>query len=973
MNHRLCKMRTWVLVISMGVSAVTVSHACSAASSQSTVESIASRIPQADQVEPVMPNRLAHESQNAPFRLRCDWTQNPLGVQQRHPRLTWMPPQRNALLHQAQYQIQVAASQSDILSGHALLWDSGKVGYNPHFLPQYAGPAFRPFTHYYWRVRIWSRAGWKSQWSSVASWMTGPLAAGDWHGHWISYRPHISNPFYKLPNNAYFGLPQPKQPHYKSWIQKQPCPIFRKVFRSPANLRHAYMYIAGLGYWKVRVNGHKVGSGVLYSTLYDYSKTVPFQTFDITKLLHKGQRNVIAISLGNGWYNIMEHDVWNWQNAAWNAWPRTRMNLLMRTTGGKADWIATNSAWQAAPGPRLADGLYNGEVYDARLKLRGWNDPRRALAEAAHARIVKAPTGRLTAQFMPPCQVLQRLAPESITEVQPHVFVVKFPQNMSGWVTLTARGKAGVPVVLRYGERVFANGTVNRDPISIFAYTGTFQQDTFIPAGSQPFTYHPNFAYNGFQYVQISGLASRKDILKIQADFIHTAFRRSGRFWCANPLLNAVVDAASRSYCSNFMGYPTDCPTREKNGWTGDAWLGSVQGMMAYNNQLGYAKWLNDMHDTQYANGALRVVMPDPSGWDWDGGQFPDPDWESAYEFICWNQYLYEGDGRVLREHYQDLKHYFQFVMTYAPHGILPPAAGIGDWVSSAKTTPPIPFTSGCILYHDAVLLSRIASVLHRSADAATFTARAAALRAAFNKRFYKGNGVYNNGGQTAEANPLYYGLATNAMRAKVLQRLLQDIHSHHDHLDVGILGAKCLFRVLSASGHTALAYRIATQTTYPSYGQWILHGATTLWEQWGLDPASMNHIMFGDIVGWMYNDLAGIRPDWRSPGFRTILISPHPIKALPWVAAEHESQFGLIQSAWRWHGTKLTLTVVIPPASSAFVTLPGAGSQTVLCNGKPMAAGADGVLEVKLAGQSLIIHVGPGHYHLAYSPHGIR
>ncbi len=972
MKNRLCPRHVWVAMIGVGITAAGACFSCEAKSTPATPSNIITEIPQSDQIQPVVPNRFVHSTADAPFRLRCDWSRNPLGIQQLHPRLTWLPPQRDQLLNQAEYQIQVTTSPSAIRHGGALVWDSGKIINNPHFLPQYAGPALQPFTHYYWRVRVWSQSGWRSHWSSIARWMTGPLNAANWRGNWISYHPHISNPFYQIRHNAYYGLPLPKKIFHKSWIQKQPCPIFRRVFRAPDHLRHAYMYIAGLGYWKVLVNGHKVGPGVLYSTLYDYSKTVPFQTFDITHLLHKGRRNVITIALGNGWYNIMEHDVWNWQNAVWRAWPRTKMNLLMRTSGGKSTWMATNSTWQAAPGPRLADGVYNGEVYDAALKIHGWNNPDRAMPNLAHAAIVKAPSGRLTAQLMPPCEIVQRLKPLSIREPKPHVLVVKFPQNMSGWVTLTAKGKAGVPVVLRYGERLFANGLVNRKPISIFAFTGPFQTDTIIPANGQRFTYHPNFAYNGFQYVQIDGLSSKKDILKIQADFIHTAFHRSGAFWCANPLVNAIVDATSRSYCSDFMGYPTDCPTREKNGWTGDAWLASVQGMMTYNNQLGYAKWLNDIHDTQRPNGALRVVMPDPSGWDWDGGKYPDPDWESAYEFICWNQYRYDGDGRVLREHYHGIKRYFQFVMTYAPHDILPDHAGIGDWASSSKHVPSVSFTSTCILYHDAVLLSHIARILHHSKDAATFRSDGAAIRWAFNRRFYKGRGVYGNGGQTAEAMPLYYGIATAKMRPLVIRRLVQDVHAHQDHLDVGILGDKCLFRVLSRYGHTALAYRIATQTAYPSYGQWILHGATTLWEAWGLNPSSMNHIMFGDILGWMYNDLAGIEPDWRSPGFRTILIKPHPVAALPWVRAEHDSPFGLIKSAWRWHRKQLMLNVVIPPASSAFITLNGAGDQIVQCNGKPLTAGDNGVLGMKRQvghRAAMVVHVGPGHYRLLYTP----
>ncbi len=936
-------------------------------------KNIDAQIPKPDCGKPRLANRDTHPSPTSPSALRCNWLTDPIGIQMQ-PRLTWMPPQRRALRHEAAYQIQVAASPVDINGGKNLIWDSGKVVESPAFLPQYNGPAFKPYTHYYWRVRVWSRSGWKSQWSRIANWMTGPLKNGDWRGSWISYRHKISNPFYTASHNAYYGLPLPKKMIHGNWIQNEPCPILRKVFHAPEHLRHAYMYIAGLGYWKVLVNGHSVGPGVLYSTLYDYSKAVPYQSFDVTSLLRRGRRNVITIALGNGWYNVMERDVWGFQSAFWRAWPRARMDMRIQLSNGNTQWVATGSKWQAADGPRLADGVYNGEVYDAALKIRGWNNPDRPLANLAHAKIVKAPTGRLTSQLMPPCAVAQRLQPVSITEPRPHVFVVKFSQNMSGWVTITAKGKSGVPVVLRYGERLFSNGLVDRRQISQFAFTGSFQTDTIIPSGNKPFTYHPNFAYNGFQYVQVNGLASIKDIVRIHADFIHTAFRRSGVFWCANPLLDAVADATNRSYCSNFMGYPTDCPTREKNGWTGDAWLASVQGMMTYDNQLGYSKWLNDFAATQYADGRLRVIIPDPNGWDWDGGKYPDPDWESAFEFVAWNQYLYEGDGRVLREHFHGIKRYFLYTLSRSKHDIIPDHAGIGDWASSAKHIPSLSFTSTCILYHDAVLLSHIAAVLGKSQK--IFIQDASAIKKAFNASFYKGHGQYGNGGQTAEAMPLYYRLVPAVRVSLVVKRLVNEIHIHGDHLDVGILGDKCLFRVLSRYGHTALAYRIATQTTYPSYGQWILHGATTLWEQWGLDPASMNHIMFGDILGWMYNDLAGIEPDPREPGFRSVIIAPHPVRALHWAGATHRSRFGPVSSQWIWQGQQVRLDVSIPPATSAVVRLRVAGTSAIQCNGVPLnlhTAGVTTIVRKSGANGQTVVGVAAGQYTFEYTPNIIH
>jgi alpha-L-rhamnosidase len=252
-----------------------------------------------------------------------------------------------------------------------------------------------------------------------------------------------------------------------NWVQTEPDPVFRRVFHAPARLQDAYVYIASTDYWVVFMNGRKVGPGELESTLYDYSKTVPYQCFNVGPLLKPGKRNVVSIVLGNGWGNFMEPNPGNYQHAAWRAWPSMCLNLLMVRPDGTAKWLATNGTWQATDGPYLADGIYNGEVYDATRVIHGWNHADRRLAHLHHAAIVKPPSGRLTAQLMPPCEVMQRLKPLSIKEPQRHVFVVKFPQNMSGWVTLTAKGRAGVPIVLQYAEILRRDGVINQTPIPV--------------------------------------------------------------------------------------------------------------------------------------------------------------------------------------------------------------------------------------------------------------------------------------------------------------------------------------------------------------------------------------------------------------------------------------------------------------------------------------------------------------------------
>ena len=1068
----------------------------------------------------------------APRRLRCDLVRNPLGVQNNQPLFTWTAPRLNALLAQRDYQIQVADSRTHLLVDHKLLWNSGKTRLNPDFPPRFGGPVLRPFTIYYWHLRVWGTDGWKSGWSKPASWRTGPLRKSDWRGQWITYRPKAANGFYKAPVNAYYGLPTliganwilSKMPHpllaapglyllqraftlpagsailhadmliaaddyckisinghslfatfsahwrkpvvkfvgkylhpgrnvvtvllqnggktgnpagvlaainilgaggydrrivtdtrwqavklqtsagwasqllaatpaiivkpwgagpwgriaalgsipipalHPQWLQNRPSPIFRHVFVAPAHLRRACLFMAGLGYWVVRINGKKVGSGEIEDTNYNYSKASPYQAFDVSDLLHKGQPNVMTVALGNGWYNVIEKNVWGWQNAPWRHWPRFLLNVQLKSAH-KTRWISTGPDWRAAGGPWLADNVYAGEVYDAAQQPKGWNNP--AVADRQfphHAQPVKAiPSGPLTAQLMPSCRVLRRFNPLTITEPLRHIYVVKFPQNMSGWVTLTARGRAGVPVVIRYGEQLYANGTINRSSINPFALSGSFQTDTYIPANNRPFTYHPEFAYNGFQYVQIYGVQSRRDILAIHADFIHTPMARTGNFACGNPLLNAIARAARYSYQSNFVGYPTDCPTREKNGWTADAWVAAATGLFTYNNTPAYAKWLNDFARQQSANGNLALIIPSPG---WQTTEFH-PDWESAYEQVAWFDYVYTGNGEIIRAHYNGIKRFFTYMLRHCPGGI---AAGggweIGDWVSAGRR-PDIRFVRTCLVYRDAVLLARMAAILGKKADQRTFVAHATRIRRAFNAMYYKGRGVYENGGQTAQAMPLYFGLVPARRRIAAADKLVADVHAKNDHLSVGLLGDRCLFRVLSRFGHTALAYRIATQTTYPSYGLWFTRGATTLWEEWD-GGGSHNHIMFGDILGWMYNDLAGIKPDSGNPGFRTILISPHPVRALPWASATYKSHFGNVACKWQWHKKSIWLNISIPPAASGVITLPGTGNGPILCNGRLLTHKTPGVIKMtafKQPDPHTTLTVAPGKYWFAYHP----
>jgi len=487
---------------------------------------------------------------------------------------------------------------------------------------------------------------------------------------------------------------------------------------------------------------------------------------------------------------------------------------------------------------------------------------------------------------------------------------------MAGWARLKVSGPAGTRVVLKYGERLNPDGSVDQKEIGQHIKSGLPQTDTYILKGEGTEVWEPRFVYHGFRYVEVTGLPERPRADTLTACVVHTAFDRAGTFACSNDLFNHIQQNTLWSYVSNFHGYPTDCPHREKNGWTGDAHLAAETGLYNFHSASAYAKWLNDFKDEQRESGELPGIVP-TSGWGYHWGN--GPAWDSAYVLIPWYLYQYCGDTRVLAEHYDRLKRYVDYLTSKAQDHIV--AIGLGDW-APAKSKTPEKVTSTGYYYRDALIVSRIASLLGKTEDARTYGDLALRIRDAFNRQFYKPTGLYDGGTQTAMSCALYHGLVPPERISRVVNNLVEMIGRNDGHLDAGILGTKYLIEALTANGRADVVYAMATQTDYPSWGLWLEQGATTLWEQWN-GEASRNHIMFGHISAWFYQTLAGIAPDPQAVGFKHFHIRPQLLGDIEWVRAEHESPYGTIRSAWEIRGDQFRLKVAIPTNTRATVYVP--------------------------------------------------
>lgn len=748
---------------------------------------------------------------------------------------------------------------------------------------------------------------------------------------------------------APWGMPQPA---LAGPTQTRPSPLFRKAFTAEKPVRRATVNISGLGYHELYLNGEKVCDRVLDPAFTRYDKRVLYSTYDVTGHIADGA-NALGVLLGNGWYNMHTRATWDFDRAPWRGQPRLIARLRMEYEDGSVEVVGSDATWKCAPGPVVFDSIRNGEHYDARAEQPGWDAPGFDDSAWAAAVPVDAPGGTLRAQQIPPARVTGTLKPVSVSEPLPGVFVYNMGQNFSGWVRLKLTAPAGTTVTIRYDERLTADGRVDQSN-DIYVYSGEFQTDRYTCKGGGEEVWEPRFVYHGFQYVQIEGFPGTPALNTIEGRAVNTDFEMPGSFECSLPLFNDIQRNTRWAYLSNFVGYPTDCPHREKNGWTGDAHLAAEQALYTWRSEAAYLKWLDDIKDEQPEQGDLPGIVP-TSGWGYGHG----PSWDSAYVLIPWYLYVYRGDTQVLEDHYEGMKRLVDYLTTRAENGIV--SYGLGDW-APAKTKTPAAVTSTGYYFVDATIVSKAAALLGKTEDAQKYAALAGEIREAFNDAFYKyDSGGYAEGSQTALACALYQGLAEEADVPRVVENLVAAVDAENGHLDCGILGTKYLLHALTDNGRADVAYTVATQTTYPSWGEWLAKGATTLWEHWD-GSMSQNHIMYGDISAWFYRGLAGIAPDEEHPGFKRFTIHPHPVGELTWVRAEVPTNYGVIRSAWERNDSGLVLDIEVPVNTTAVVYVPCGDADSVEESGRP-AAESRGVAYIGREADCAVYNVDSGRY----------
>ena len=772
------------------------------------------------------------------------------------------------------------------------------------------------------KLTINSDADWKTSDSAPQNWQDLDFNDDNWRAVQVLAKAG-QGPWGEINNNA--------------TVSGLPAPYLRRTFEIGGVVKRATAYICGLGYYEMSLNGRKVGDHVLDPGWTRYDRRSLYVAHDVTPYLKTGA-NALGVVLGTGHFDDHVLAVWDFDNASWRARPKMKLEMRVEYGDGRVQTVSSDGQWKAANGPITFDSISSGERYDARLEMPGWDTALYDDSKWANAQTVEPVKGALSAQIAPAIKITETITPVKVTQPSLGVFIVDLGQNIAGVPQLRAQGAAGAQVSMRCAEQLTPDGNLDASSIDVFLRrrdpNAIFQTDFYtLKGGGATETWNPNFTYHGFRYIEVKGFPGTPTIDNFRGLVMHSAFDEAGQFSCSNPLLNAIQRIAHWSYRNNWHSIPTDCPQREKNGWTADAHLAAEMGLTNFDGAANYRKWLRDIADEQRDDGSYSAIIP-TSGWGYNIG----PAWDSAYPLIAWYLYQYRGDETVIREHYPRFAKYLDYLSSRSKEGLVD--YGLGDWLP-AKTQTPNTLTSTSYYYADAVLLSKMAGLLGKPEDALKYSELAARIKTAFNAKFYDAQtGKYDNGSITAQSCALYQGLVEEANKPAVFAALLAAIERQDYHMDVGILGAKYVLNTLADNGRADVAYRMLQTRTMPSYGYWIDKGATTMWERWsdeGNNDDSRDHVMFGDVSAWFYKYLAGIQI--ASPGFQTFKLEPHVVGDLTAARATHDTVYGTITSDWKIENGQFRWQVTVPPNTAATATMPFAAAANKITEaGQPLA-----------------------------------
>ncbi|AJR04481.1 family 78 glycoside hydrolase catalytic domain [Siansivirga zeaxanthinifaciens] len=853
---------------------------------------------------------------------------NPIGFYNDQPTFSWKLPISKTVKSQSAYQI-VVASNPKLLPNNPDLWNSKKQLSNQSVWINYGGTKLNSRQKVYWQVRYWNQDDEVSAYSEINSFELGLLKNSDWEAQWVGL---------DTAKDSIKGV--------RKFLMHRPQ-YLRKGFELSSEVVSARLYITAKGVFDVHLNGENVSDDVMPPGWTPYNKRIETLTYDVTKFIESGQ-NTLAVELATGWHaGRISRGTSVYNNFAS---PKILCQLEIELKDGSKQVIISDQSWRGTTnGPIRLASIYDGETYDANLEMPNWttnnfNDKKweNVQVEALDEAIKLEPKRHKTVTHnitLNPVEILTK----TDTSV-----VYNFKQNMLGVPLVNVPMKKGDTLKIRFSEMLAPDGsfyTAN--------YRSALSTDYYVAAEDKTITWSPKFTFHGFQYLELSGFDASKvpslDWVKglVQYSNIET----NGSFTSSHEKLNQLQSNITWGLRSNFFDIPTDCPQRdERLGWTGDAQVISPTSMFNLNAHAFWTAWLQSMRETQseHNDGLVPFIIPDVLQ-----NKRASSGWGDAAVIVPWDIYTVTGDKTVLEENYDMMKKWVAYHETQAKDYISH-MNSFGDWLQ------PFPLISGkdgqkgdtskeligtAYFAHCAHLISKIAALLNKPDDATTYKQLYENVATAFEREFFDANGAIKNelGTQTGYLLAIYFNLLKEETKQKAQKHLLEEIKMADYHLRTGFLGTPILPKVLDDMGEINLMYEILFKETYPSWFYSINQGATTMWERWdsyskteGYNPGSMNslnHYAYGAVGQWMYERIAGLAP--LEPGYKKIRIAPMPNMPLKSASASTNSPYGKVSSSWEINNKLFSLDVVVPPNTSAEITIPSGNKIDLKVNGK--------------------------------------
>ena len=828
-------------------------------------------------------------------QLKCEFQENPLGIDRPHPLLQWKLQDERRGARQVAYQILVFGSLENAEQEDGDVWDTGQVDSDQSVHVRYEGPDLEPTQKYYWRVRIWDQNGEVTDWSEPASWETGLMDENNWQAQWIARA--ADNPGRSAYMRNDFELPE-------------------------KNIEKARVYATGLGNYVFFLNGERVGEDLLTPGWTHYPERLEYQVYDVKDLLENGQ-NAAGATLGNMWWS----GGLGWGNGQkYSEGPlKFLMQLHVDFEDGTSQTIVTDDTWKWSDSPIWDDHIYDGEKYDANLDQPGWNTP--GFDDSAWNPVESAGyEGMLTGPAAPALRYKIDLKPVALNEPAEGEYVYDLGQNMVGWAKVKINAPKGDTITFRFAELLHDDGTVAQE--NLRSATAT---DKIVSDGSE-IVWEPKFTYHGFRYIQVSGLKEIPDINDLTGKVIYTDQPFISEFESSNKLINQINENVRWGQRGNFYPAPTDCPQRdERLGWMGDAQIFAPTANFNMHLDRYWTKWMFDITDGQ-----------DEEGWVYDvnppivvGGPSK-PGWGDAVLIIPWINYRFFGNERIIDENYEGMKAWVEYMRSESENDIYvwnegrEDWYGYGDWIA-VKETPSKPIGTAYYFY-STKLLAQMAEIIGETEDAREYEELAGTIANAYQREYWnEEENQYPGATQTANLLPLAFGITPENLEDQVVQNLIDRVMDADVHPTTGFLGTGYILPMLSKYNRHDLSYQMMNQTDYPSWGYMVKNGATTIWELWNSDSEppegmnSRNHFALGCVGEWIWNTLAGINISDEAPGFKEVIIRPQPVDDLTWVKADYETNYGLLKVDWEKNEDVFTLNLTVPPNSSAQVILPDA------------------------------------------------